>query len=114
MGSSVSKKPSEQCVKIGVLGAANITDSALLSPASNCEDVRVVCVAARDPQKAKSFAKKHGIERVHQSYEDVLQDPEVDAVYIPLPNSLHYMWSVKAVEAGKHVLCEKPMVSNAD
>ena len=68
-----------------------------------------MAVGSRDITRAQAYADEHGIERVHGSYEDLLADPEVDAVYIPLPNSLHVPWSVRALEAGKHVLCEKPL-----
>ena len=68
-----------------------------------------MAVGSRDLARAQAYASEHGIPRVHGSYEDLLADPEVDAVYIPLPNSLHVPWAVRALEAGKHVLCEKPL-----
>ena len=68
-----------------------------------------MAVGSRDLARAQAYAAEHGIERAHGSYEDLLADPEVDAVYIPLPNSMHVPWSVQALEAGKHVLCEKPL-----
>ena len=100
-------------VRIGTLGAAAITPNALIKPARAVDEAEVVCVAARDQQRAQEFATKHGIPRVHSSYEDVLADPDVDAVYIPLPNSHHGPWTLRAIAAGKHVLCEKPFTSNA-
>ena len=72
-------------------------------------NVDVVAVGSRDRARGEAFAAEHGIGRVHGSYEELLADPEVEAVYIPLPNSLHVPWSIKALEAGKHVLCEKPL-----
>jgi predicted dehydrogenase len=87
---------------------------ALTRPARKVGGVSVEAVAARDPDRARSFARKHRIPSVHKSYQDLLDDPEIDAVYNPLPNSLHCEWTVRALEAGKHVLCEKPMASNAD
>jgi predicted dehydrogenase len=72
----------------------------------------VAAVAARDPKRAAAHAKKHGIETVHQTYDDLLTDPSLDAIYNPLPNALHAEWTLKALDAGKHVLCEKPFTSN--
>ena len=100
-------------VRIGTLGAARITPMALIRPARAVEGTEVVAVAARDRSRADTFAKKHGIPTVHESYDDLLADPDVDAVYNPLPNGLHAEWTAKALEAGKHVLCEKPFTSNA-
>lgn len=100
-------------VRIGVLGAAQIAPMALLRPARSVVDAKVAAVAARDPERARKFAAKHGIPRVHASYAELLADPEIDAVYNPLPNSLHCEWTIRALEAGKHVLCEKPIAANA-
>lgn len=101
-------------LRIGVLGAARITPMALIRPARQVPGVEVVAVAARDNQRARSFAKKHGVARVHSSYAELLADPEIDAIYNPLPNSHHGIWSIRALDAGKHVLCEKPLAANAD
>ena len=100
-------------VRIGVLGAATIAPPAVIRPARSSTVAEVVAVAARSADKAKAFADKHGIARVHGSYEDLLADPAVDAVYNPLPNGLHGKWTLAALEAGKHVLCEKPFTANA-
>jgi predicted dehydrogenase len=100
-------------LRIGVLGAARITPSALLKPASRVSGVAVTAVAARDPRRAAEFAAKHGIPRVLPSYDDLVDDPDVDAIYNPLPNSLHARWTLRAIAAGKPVLCEKPFASNA-
>jgi predicted dehydrogenase len=101
-------------VRIGTLGAARITPNALTKPARNVPDVEVVAVAARDAERAQKFADKQGIPRVLDSYEALIDDPDVDAVYNPLPNGLHGAWTIRALEAGKHVLCEKPFTANAE
>jgi predicted dehydrogenase len=100
-------------VRIGVLGAARIAPAALLKPARVVAGVEVGAVAARDRGRAQAFAARHGIAATHGSYEDLLADPSLDAVYIPLPNGLHARWTLAALEAGKHVLCEKPFTANA-
>jgi predicted dehydrogenase len=100
-------------MRIGVLGAARIAPAALVRPAHKVFDVEVAAVAARDRPRAVAFAGRHGIPVVHASYEAVLADPMLDAVYVPLPNGLHERWTVAALRAGKHVLCEKPLTSNA-
>ena len=100
-------------LRIGVLGAARITPSALIKPAKDNADVVVAAVAARDGSRARAFAAKHGIARVHESYEALIADPDLDAVYNPLPNGLHGKWTRAALAAGKHVLCEKPFTANA-
>jgi len=64
-------------------------------------------------KRAQAFARKHHIPRVHQTYSDLLADPEIDAIYNPLPNGLHAEWTIRALKAGKHVLCEKPFAANA-
>ena len=98
---------------IGVLGAAAIVPMALTNPARSMPEVQVLAIAARDPKRAHAFARKHHIPRVHPTYSDLLSDPEIDAIYNPLPNSLHAEWTIRALRAGKHVLCEKPFASNA-
>jgi predicted dehydrogenase len=100
-------------LRFGILGAAMIAPPAIVRPARLVEGVEVTAVAARDIGRAGKFARRHGIPRVLASYEGLIHDPDIDAVYIPLPNSHHCEWSIKALEAGKHVLCEKPVASNA-
>jgi predicted dehydrogenase len=100
-------------VQIGVLGAARIAPPALIKPAKTNNNVVVAAVAARDVSRARAFAAKHGIARVHDSYDALLADPDIDAVYNPLPNGLHGKWTRAALAAGKHVLCEKPFTANA-
>ena len=89
----------------GILSTANITKKLLDSG----HDQQFVAVGSRDLARANAFASEHGLARAHGSYEELLADPEVDAIYNPLPNALHVEWSIKALQAGKHVLCEKPM-----
>lgn len=96
-----------------MLGAARIAPAAVIRPARDNAEVVVAAVAARDVGRAQAFAAKHDIARVHDSYEALINDPEVDAVYNPLPNGLHGRWTRAALEAGKHVLCEKPFTANA-
>jgi predicted dehydrogenase len=100
-------------MRIGVLGAARIAPAALIKPAHAVPDVEVAAVAARDRVRAAAFAGEHGIPVVHASYEALLADPMLDAVYVPLPNGRHEQWTIAALRAGKHVLCEKPLTSNA-
>ena len=93
----------------GVLGAAGIAVGMVIPAIQQSSRGRVVALGSRDQGKAKAVAASLGIDRVHASYEAVLADPDVEAVYIPLPNSLHFEWIMKAAAAGKHVLCEKPI-----
>jgi predicted dehydrogenase len=100
-------------LRIGILGAARIAPAACIRPARAVDGVEVVAVAARDGARARAYAAKHGIPRVHDGYRQLLDDPDIDAVYNPLPNGLHGVWTLRAMEAGKHVLCEKPFTANA-
>jgi len=94
-------------VRVGLLSTARINDL-VLRGARASERVEVVAVASRDAGRAQAYAAERGIPRAHGSYEALLADAEVDAVYISLPNALHHEWTMRALEAGKHVLCEKP------
>jgi predicted dehydrogenase len=100
-------------VKWGILSTANI-NRRVLPGAQQSDEVELVAVGSRDLAKAEAFALQWGIPRAHGSYEELLADPDVEAVYIPLPNTMHTEWSIKAVEAGKHVLCEKPFTRHPD
>ncbi|WP_238009082.1 Gfo/Idh/MocA family oxidoreductase [Dactylosporangium sp. AC04546] len=101
-------------LRIGILGAARIAPAALIRPARLVPGVTVAAVAARDPARGAAFARRHGIPTVHPGYAELVDDPGLDAVYVPLPNGLHAEWTLAALDAGKHVLCEKPLTSNAD
>jgi len=96
----------------GILSTADINRK-FLAGARQSEVLSVLAVASRDAGVAERYAREHGIERAHGSYEALLADPEVEAVYISLPNSLHVEWTLRALEAGKHVLCEKPLSRRA-
>jgi predicted dehydrogenase len=101
-------------IRIGILGAARIAPGAVIKPAGRSTEAEVVAVAARDRSRADAFASKHQIPRVCASYDALVADPDIDAIYNPLPNGLHAEWTIAALEAGKHVLCEKPFTANAD
>ena len=94
-------------VRLGLLSTARINDEILLGAAPS-DAVEVVAVGSRDRARAEAYAQEKGIPRGHGSYEELFADPEVDAIYNSLPNSLHVPWTLRALEAGKHVLCEKP------
>jgi D-xylose 1-dehydrogenase (NADP+, D-xylono-1,5-lactone-forming) len=98
-------------VRWGVLSTANINRK-LLAGARLSDQVDVVAVASRDADRARDYADANAIPRAYGSYDDLLGDPDVDAVYVPLPNSLHHPWTLRALLAGKHVLCEKPYTAD--
>jgi D-xylose 1-dehydrogenase (NADP+, D-xylono-1,5-lactone-forming) len=100
-------------VRLGLLSTARINE-AILRGAAGTERVSIVAVASRDRKRAEEYARTHGIERAHGSYEALLEDEDVEAIYISLPNSLHIEWSLRALVAGKHVLCEKPLDRRLD
>jgi len=111
-GEATGSARSGQALRVGVLGAASIAENGIVTPA-RLTGTRLVAVAARDRSRAEAFAAAHGVERVLDSYADIVTDPEVDAIYNPLPNGLHGPWNLAAIAAGKHVLSEKPFASNA-
>lgn len=104
----------EQKLRWGVLGCANIAIHSVIPAIKNSETSVVHAIASRGLEKARSTAAELEIERAYGSYEELLQDPEIDVVYIPLPNHLHKEWTIKAAKAGKHVLCEKPLALNQE
>lgn len=99
-------------LQIGILGAAKIA-RLFIDSVRPSRKVSVAAVASRDIDRATAFARDTGVARVHSSYEALLADPAIEAVYVPLPNNLHAEWSIKAARAGKHVLCEKPLAASA-
>ena len=93
----------------GVLGTAGIARGCTIPGMQQAENCRMYAIAGRSLEKAEQFRAEFGFEKAYGSYEALLADPEIEAVYIPLPNELHYEWTIKALNAGKHVLCEKPL-----
>ena len=100
-------------LRLGVLGAARIAGLAIVR-AARATGARLVACAARDRERAAAYAAEHGVERALASYADVVAAPDVEAVYNPLPNALHGAWNLAAINAGKHVLSEKPFAANAE
>src|SRR5919205_657814 len=100
-------------VRWGILSTANINRK-VIPGAHASPKIDLVGVASRDLERARAYADEWEIPRAYGSYEELLADPEIEAVYISLPNTLHCEWSIRAVEAGKHVLCEKPMARHVD
>ncbi|MEO5319959.1 Gfo/Idh/MocA family oxidoreductase [Arthrobacter sp. CC3] len=104
--------PEEAPLRIGILGASRVSPTSIIESA-RLTGARLVAVAARDRDRAQDFADRYGVERALGSYEDLVNDPEIEAVYNPLANSLHARWNLAAIAAGKHVLSEKPFAANA-
>lgn len=100
-------------IKWGILGTANIARWATIPGIKLAKNAELYAIAGRSLEKAKSFADEYGFEKYYGSYEEILQDKDVQAIYIPLPNGLHKKWVIEALKAKKHVLCEKPLVLNA-
>src|SRR2546430_881597 len=103
----------EKKVKWGVLGVASIATRKVIPGMQKSALSEIAAIASRDLKKAEAAAKELGIAKAYGSYEELLADKEIEAVYNPLPNHLHVPWTAKAAEAGKHVLCEKPIALNA-
>ncbi|MEJ2058310.1 MAG: Gfo/Idh/MocA family oxidoreductase, partial [Desulfofustis sp.] len=101
-------------IRFGVLSTARIGTEKVIPAMRQGRFTEVTAICSRSEEKAHSAAQKNGIAKYYGSYEALLADPEIDAVYIPLPNHLHCPWSKKAMEAGKHVLCEKPLGLNRE
>src|SRR4051812_41927718 len=99
-------------MRFGLLSTARINDR-VIAAARVSDEVEIVAVGSRDAARAEAYARRHEIARAHGSYEALLADPDVDAVYVSLPNGMHVDWSIAALEAGKHVLCEKPLARTA-
>jgi xylose dehydrogenase (NAD/NADP) len=106
-------RPPDHVLRWGLLGTARINRS-LIPPLRASRRNRLLAVASRTAERAQTYAREWEIPRVHPDYEALLADPEVDVVYIPLPNALHAEWTVRAAKAGKHVLCEKPLVLSVE
>jgi len=100
-------------LRVGVLGAAWIADRALIPAMRAAAHAEPVAIASRDPARARAMAQRHGVATVYDGYESLLADPSIDAVYVGLVNSEHAPWAIRALNAGKHVLCEKPLAMNA-
>ena len=93
----------------GVLGTADIARGQTIPAMKTADNCTLYAIAGRSLEKAQAFQREFGFEKAYGSYEELLNDPKVEAVYIPLPNDLHCAWTVRALQAGKHVLCEKPL-----
>lgn len=101
-------------IKWGVIGTAFIADACTIPGMVEAENCERYAIAGRTLEKAQAYQAKFGFEKAYGSYDELLADENVEAVYIPLPNDLHYEWVLKAIEAGKHVLCEKPLAPNTE
>ncbi len=101
-------------IKWGVLGTANIARGCTIPGMKLVDECELFAIAGRSPEKAESFKQEFGFQKAYGSYEELIADKEVQAVYIPLPNHLHLKWVKEALNSGKHVICEKPLALNAD
>lgn len=101
-------------IKWGVLGTAYIFERDTAEGMRQAENCELYAIAGRNREKAEQFKEKYGFVKAYGSYHELLEDPEVEAVYLPLPNNMHKEWAIKAMKAGKHVLCEKPLAPSAE
>jgi len=113
LGQSIDMTTPKRKVRWGILGYAKIAYEHLIPALQRAQNSEFFAISSRDPAKIEECRKKFNPSRCHASYHDLLHDPDVDAVYIPLPNSQHRQWTIEAAEHGKHVLCEKPIAMNA-
>ena len=104
----------ENKVKWGILGTANVAAWGMIPGMKKASDTELVAIAGRDPGKTKRYSDQFGIRKTYLSYDELINDSEISAVYIPLPNDLHMPWVIKALKSGKHVLCEKPLALSSD
>lgn len=100
-------------VRIGIIGAARVATYALIAPAREVERASLIAIAARDPQRARAYASEHGIQRVHENYDALIADPEIELVYVATPPALHARIAIAAIAGGKHVLVEKPFAMSS-
>jgi predicted dehydrogenase len=112
-GEGETGRARDRRMRWGIIGAANIARASFLPGLREAGDGVAAVVASRDPERGQAFADREGVERAVVSYEAVLDDPAIDAVYIALPNSHHAHWTIAALQAGKHILCEKPLCAVA-
>jgi predicted dehydrogenase len=101
-------------VRWGILGTAGIAESAFIPALHETGDGSAISVGSRDPERGRAWAEQHGVDRAVEGYDAVIADPDVEAVYVPLPNGLHADWTIAALEAGKTVLCEKPLCGTVE
>jgi predicted dehydrogenase len=102
------------CINWGVISCAGIADKAVIPGINAAKNAKLYALSSRSEEKLDKFSKKHNPVKAYLSYDELLDDPEIDAVYIPLPNALHCEWVIKAAEKKKHILCEKPLGVSAD
>jgi len=104
----------KKTVNWGILGAAAIATGKVIPAFKEAPSATLLALASRDPEKGRATGQQFSIPRIYESYDELLADPEIDVVYVPLPNQLHFEWSLRALESGKHVLCEKPLCLTAE